>query len=410
MAIKHIKQLQAKLDTCEIKQQQADPASAYLLQKPCCSEKFYMGFKECEAELMRFLVEKEGWDAKDQICSRLMKQLDEASKKYTGNFGAPEGFNSDGKKDTDSQQLIYSGTDCMSMEPYTSPAPSSVYDGDMQDMMQYRGGTFSGYSMNNDKHLRTLLEKNTTPSSTENESGIASLTNREPDTPGKSMNLDENMDSDKKSSSSPHDSLDQREDCHTACLSSRRVDDGSSYKFKQNITLRFSEEKRKASDTSSSSSREGGSKAKVRRKVPKTIKSLSPQSDSSIYPTSEYSCNGNATSSTGDNPSQGNMPEEHKNIKEEFRLNGVSLPGFILHPMGLYYLPISLTESQVSMLGLVPFIEASVQQHAALLHPINIPVNFGSNSLTMRSINIHTSFAQNRNSYCEGDQRDCSKV
>lgn len=70
----------------EIKQQQADPASAYLLQKPCCSEKFYMGFKECEAELMRFLVENEGWDAKDQICSRLMKQLDEASKKYTGKY------------------------------------------------------------------------------------------------------------------------------------------------------------------------------------------------------------------------------------------------------------------------------------------------------------------------------------
>ena len=42
----------------------------------------YLGFKECQDEVMRYLVEVEGWDAMDKLCSRLMTHLDKAGEKF----------------------------------------------------------------------------------------------------------------------------------------------------------------------------------------------------------------------------------------------------------------------------------------------------------------------------------------
>ena len=50
----------------------------------------YLGFKECQDEVMRFLVEVEGWDAMDKLCNRLMTHLDKAGDKFravNGNHG-----------------------------------------------------------------------------------------------------------------------------------------------------------------------------------------------------------------------------------------------------------------------------------------------------------------------------------
>ena len=42
----------------------------------------YIGFKECQEEVMHYLVEVEGWDAMDQLCSRMMAHLQQAGEKF----------------------------------------------------------------------------------------------------------------------------------------------------------------------------------------------------------------------------------------------------------------------------------------------------------------------------------------
>ena len=42
----------------------------------------YLGFKECQDEVMRCLVEVEGWDAADRLCMMLMSHLEQAGEKF----------------------------------------------------------------------------------------------------------------------------------------------------------------------------------------------------------------------------------------------------------------------------------------------------------------------------------------
>jgi len=42
----------------------------------------YLGFKECQDEVMRYLVEIEGWDAHDKLCKQLMAHLEQAGEKF----------------------------------------------------------------------------------------------------------------------------------------------------------------------------------------------------------------------------------------------------------------------------------------------------------------------------------------
>ena len=48
----------------------------------CCQEKFFMGYKECQEELLQYLIETEGVEPKDAFCQRIMTYLDQSSKKF----------------------------------------------------------------------------------------------------------------------------------------------------------------------------------------------------------------------------------------------------------------------------------------------------------------------------------------
>lgn len=50
--------------------------------RACCEDKFYMGFKECQDEVMRYYVEFEGRDIKDPVCINIGKHLEQASQKF----------------------------------------------------------------------------------------------------------------------------------------------------------------------------------------------------------------------------------------------------------------------------------------------------------------------------------------
>jgi hypothetical protein len=48
----------------------------------CCLEKFFMGFKECQEEVLQYLIETEGVDPKDSFCQRVSSHLDQTSSKF----------------------------------------------------------------------------------------------------------------------------------------------------------------------------------------------------------------------------------------------------------------------------------------------------------------------------------------
>lgn len=59
----------------------------------CCEDKFYLGFRECQDEVIRYLVEVEGWDAKEKLCNRLMAHLASSSEKFLHTGEYTEHFN-----------------------------------------------------------------------------------------------------------------------------------------------------------------------------------------------------------------------------------------------------------------------------------------------------------------------------
>ena len=46
------------------------------------AEKFYLGFRECVNEMLRFLVEKQGLNSADPIVVQIMKHLREQSQHF----------------------------------------------------------------------------------------------------------------------------------------------------------------------------------------------------------------------------------------------------------------------------------------------------------------------------------------
>lgn len=85
MATRHIMMLQQKLDDLEKKVVKEEKPS---LPPPppeefhCCAAKFYMGFKEAQDEVMRFLVEVESINTMDPFCKKIMNHLENANKKF----------------------------------------------------------------------------------------------------------------------------------------------------------------------------------------------------------------------------------------------------------------------------------------------------------------------------------------
>ena len=132
------------------------------------------------------------------------------------------------------------------------------------------------------------------------------------------------------------------------------------YKFKHNITKRFSQEEKKVKTISDSSSLSSGSqdnKCKVKRKISHG-RSRNPSSFSTNYPHSE--------SSHGSSGVDANGP----------------LPGFILHPTGTQYVPLSIHSTYI----ITDIFKKDTTCRRNVFHPISIPVNFGGPRLCMKTV------------------------
>lgn len=146
------------------------------------------------------------------------------------------------------------------------------------------------------------------------------------------------------------------------------------YKFKHNITKRFSEEGKPhlKSDTSSTDSREEeGEQGKQ-----KGYRLGSPETDCSRYPVSENSSTTNSYCSG----MYKNLKHKNVNNREgQFDSKHVPLPAFVLHPLGTHYVPVTIHPSHFQNV----FKDESKSSTA--YHPISIPVNFCGPSVSIQT-------------------------
>ena len=178
------------------------------------------------------------------------------------------------------------------------------------------------------------------------------------------------------------------------------------YKFKHNITKRFSQEGKVISQqydgSSSTSSREAEDEHHSSFKHrPMKSKSRHPSSsDSGPYPTSELS--GGVSTSSHDSGEGGT--ERSRTRKSSGKPTGgadpaegdmdgcpralMPLPGFVLHPSGTHYMPMSVCCNNIPEIldsGSEPGVGPPV------FHPISIPVHFKGPVISVPGSNVYSS-------------------
>ncbi|KAL3853652.1 hypothetical protein ACJMK2_017182 [Sinanodonta woodiana] len=364
MAIKHINNL-AGLVKC----QEANGNTLHAIFQ----ERFYLGFKECQAEMIQYLVEVEGWDVNDQVYVRMMTHLEQASQRFyvakdrTGEEISKEPLPMVHEDSKEVQHQFSTNIRTTASSNITAPIfiderSSGSYMNRDSPSLQDRLGMESTVSqhISHDQHLRTLL----VPSQGQTGSGSDG---NECCFPLLESCISRNSEGDKSSELSSDYRLTSPGSGTSNCKEQQNV-----YKFKHNITKRFSQENHTQnlqSDSSSSSKKRNiHSGEKPKRSKFQRYRSCSPNSDSTRYPNSESSGTVGGTL-----------------CSDPFLHSSHSLPAFVLHPSGTHYMPLSIHPSffrKSFNLG-----DSSTSQ---VFHPISIPVNFGGPLVTMRKMNIRS--------------------
>ena len=147
------------------------------------------------------------------------------------------------------------------------------------------------------------------------------------------------------------------------------------YKFKHNITQRFSlqEQKVQHSDTSSSCSHEEQNIQLARQSILNKMLSNYTQ-DSTPYPSSN---DDNYTQSAVQNSMK---LSEEKALQASETNDGLCLPAFVLHPSGSHYFPISIHPTNVPQSSL-----SSDESPAVNFHTVSIPVRFSGPCVPLRT-------------------------
>lgn len=418
MAIRHIKDLTAQTSKAgDVLSEDKEVCSSAVALKSSLPDR-YLGFKECQDEVMRFLVEIEGWDAHDQLCTRMMGHLEQAGEKFRimNDDSLSQAAKEEQYRHVEEDISVVRAVTPIVLEPggpgtanyggtinpttvshYPTPHSSPIRMGPhSQPVTQAEvinsQGTFAGFDsfsnaqqitqehLKRDKHLWTLLTSQyNNAKCASDDSGVSA---------GPGSHVAKLSDSGKysfhenglykvpKIDSSSYGSM----SCsHSGMDTGSERNDNNVYKFKHNITKRFSEEttspkKLHPSDSSSlsSGSREDQKRTEKLKRKFRHVRSRSPSSTiSSQYPNSDSSNNNG--SSNGESNSAG----------EESKMPCL-LPGFVLHPVGTHYIPLSIHPASFG----ADFFAKVTQQGPRVFHPISIPVNFGGPLLYLKSFSM----------------------
>ncbi|CAG2206237.1 unnamed protein product [Mytilus edulis] len=345
-----------------------DLSSGFDGTKPCCQEKFYMGYKECQEEIQRYLIDTDGMDLKDDFFLRITTFLDQSSKKHLRLSTVKSAFDIKDVKANDS---------------LTSKAPVSNLSSQRNgQMLQGMGISENSVTMiKQDEDLCTLLKRTDQASSLT--SGYSST---------RSQSLSEGSVSCITLQSVQGDTADrdERNGSRGSLYSSEEnLSEGSNgskndyhkshaYKFKHNITKRFSKERspwHHKSDRSSDSMEGENEQGK------KNIISYSTSSPSTEYSQYLGSENSSSNSYCGKNKIPSNQNDFGKNGR--FDSKQVPLPAFVLHPLGTHYVPVTIPPTYFKS------VFKDDNKGSTAYHPISIPVNFCG-----PSVSIHTQEGQ----------------
>uniref|UniRef100_K1QB40 Uncharacterized protein n=1 Tax=Magallana gigas TaxID=29159 RepID=K1QB40_MAGGI len=311
--------------------------------RPCCEDKFDMGFKECQDEVMRYYVEFEGRDIKDSVCVNIDKHLDQISQKFLRNethVVPPGSLHQDVTTITTQDQFL---ENFLLPEEATASSLSGSVSGSISGSVSSFGGSSSSEFYLYPKSMRNPDVHQM--SGREEIEGCSSVSSHS------SEKLNQSTESDIES-------------CNGARL---KINHG--WKSNHNIINRFSQEEKlelhlsvPSGDTSSSSSREE-EKEKVNRKYPRHKER--PHSSE-------------------------NSPVESSSSASGIQvLSNVPLPAFVLNPDGTHYFPICIHPSFLDNINR----KKKVGKHS-ISHPISIPVNFDGPYIAMS----HSPLSQSRGS------------
>ncbi|XP_074645574.1 uncharacterized protein LOC141901905 [Tubulanus polymorphus] len=333
LAIVHIKRLQAMINCLE-----GDSRDNH--DKIICHENFLMGFKECAAELMRFLVEVEGYNAADSACVKLRNYLEAQSQKFA-------------KRSIDMKLEGQCDRSLWAAEAETNKSAPSA------ELLESRCEEQQTNSDNNKQIIdadRYIVRDLSASFDASNEirggcesatSGLSSAKHEE----NYQINTEKN---------------------------SKEI-----YKFKNDIKLRFTSRRKepaRQSDSSSSSCSRDGSRPY--RPTHCLKRPLSPSSESTAYPVSELSGN---SADSGTNPDLNvSVSKAHDQNNKNSEGSDVLVPAFALHPSGTHYVPIAVHVSKLGQCG-------GGQSSVSMYHPISIPVNFSGSFIGVRNLNIQSS-------------------
>lgn len=357
---------------------------------PCCQEKFFMGYKECQEELLQYLMETEGIDIKDSFCQRVTAFLDQSSKKFLRLSTV--------KTATENREVKLADGDL------SQGAPNCYNSQDVNGGQAYHGISENNMAMiKQDEHLRTLLwptEQSSSLTSGYCSSGSQSVS----DTTSSCITLQ-----------SVNRDISEKEDSSVSrgspCSSEQNSSDGNGgrdkdcrktnvYKFKHNITKRFSQEGKPhiKSDTSSTDSREEEGEQGKQKMMGYRLGS--PETDCSRYPGSENSSTTNSYCS-GKNTNQRYRKDNSR--EGQFDSKRVPLPAFVLHPLGTHYVPVTIHPSHFQ------HVFKDDAKASTAYHPISIPVNFCGPSVSIQTqveqqllgntVEERSSYKENNNSY-----------
>ncbi|ELU02556.1 hypothetical protein CAPTEDRAFT_196737 [Capitella teleta] len=380
MGIKHIHTLQSQVKSLEQQISQTDNGSP-------CSRKtsestielggdqhsnFKLGFQECRDEAMKFLVERQELNAADPLCRNLMHHLQEQLNKYQPSQRQTQP--TDEQKATDNSQA-------------SNPSSEFTQENNRNNTLANQVKTqqkLMSASRDLDEHLRGLLGESRKRSLWSSDASMMSDT-----TDSMQNSIPMNMDRDGLMSV-------EQSGTETSSSEERRQDNfrnPSNYKFKNDIKLRFSADmliggKETRGRTGSMISQDDQD-----CKMKEGTTSLS-SSDTTSYPGSDFSSNGNGSSR---NSSNGNLisscassdssslnggqtnSQSNPNVEVPALDLANSVPGFALHPAGAYYIPVVTPVSQ-----LMPFIQN--YSPSGICHPISIPVNLGGPYICMHNL------------------------
>ncbi|RUS91494.1 hypothetical protein EGW08_000715 [Elysia chlorotica] len=465
MATRHIMMLQQKLDELEkmVKEEKPSLPPPPPEEFHCCATKFYMGFKEAQDEVMRFLVEVESINTIDPFCKKIMNHLENANKKFR-----TKSMHHFGVVPPHQPLVYYPGNPA---DQTAAGLPPSAVEGNSVVMGAMGSQDESSVeAQQRDHRLRTLLadqqqqqqqkkqqQKQHMASSCSMSSLSMSYCNNSvvpvfsyssqlsgmsspPPEPNGISSSGYVSDLSTLEKTSPNGSTSSRE---------------NTYKFKHHIQKRFSQEGQgghhyhrhhhhqghQPSDTSSNESCRNSKldQTQVKWKGGKHHKnrhgssSAGPGSGTTFrdnYSLEGHNRRSNSGSSGADNSSNTNSDEftsGSSDCKPSLRRRGnssgtskitapktengncsssssssssssppgssMALPGFILHPQGTHYMPISVHNTNMAHL----FDSGSDREHGApVFHPISIPVHFRRPVISMPNISICTHMSSHR--------------